>query len=415
MPGKGADKAMHCQHRKSVPGKECWFESYGLRPMIAAASLRQRRRDPVRAQLRNHALKSWGQEISALDPEGLLYLQKLQPMELFDLLSACDSRLFGELQTIIDREKLEVQVRLKPVKYPSLPDALLAGLKKYERKEKTRLMARLRNGYQRDADALRRIMVEPIALATFLGHQGIDRWELMKLAHQVQFCGERKNRAKKIQKFLRFLRAENPFKQHGGPQRKSALPTALREAAGIPYLAEQALKEKVAEAKERLSAVDFLVFCLVARVGLTAKKAYGLQLHQINESKEGRVLIRPEKFWLALPPKLGQIMRGVAKKLDDNWPHPNPDDAKKRLVFAESMTYEHILRNVLQHQAKLLRTSAILSAIRAGKTDRKFLQETIGVSPTTLVQLEFLVSADLHSLLPAGFVKDRNKFIRGKD
>ena len=375
--------------------------------------LKPRSRLPEKALRRELLLTGWGAEVTRSDPQGLTYLRRLSPAERYELRQFCTVELAGELSTIYREEDLPVHVSLKPPIHPDLPPSLAGSLLNYQKRQKERLELRIRAGRNCSDEALRRVMAEPLGLAQYLAEQGIDRWELMTISHQVSFLEERPHQARKLKPFLKFLERGNRFPRKAGPKRRTPAPKLLKEAHSTPFLSSDELTEAITKAKQRLSDIEFLFYCMVARIGLTAKAAYDLTLNRVKQEQNGSVYIRPVDFWLKLPPRLGTILAEAAKQADPQWPYEDPDKAPIRSIFGPHFTHHYALNTIMERRSHLLRTSAILAAMRAGKRDRSFLRKTIGVSSTTVVKLEFLLPADLHSLLPHDLVKERNKRILG--
>jgi len=70
---------------------------------------------------------------------------------------------------------------------------------------------------------------------------------------------------------------------------------------------------------------------------------------------------------------------------------------------------------IFKNETTLLRSSAIFAAMHEGQLDRKTLSAITGISKQTISEMEFLVPADIHSLVSHDLVAARNRAILGND
>lgn len=383
---------------------------------LIAESLKQPR-PPVKesVDLRERLLRDLQKASGVSEQVARQHLERLTPHERWSLLQFSAPDLRDWLLKSYKLDDLEVSPNLESVCYPELPENLLVMLTAWETKNRNRLIARMNSGHSRSPTTLRRMMAEPIALARFLSENGITRWDAMKMSDRVAFAKTRQKRVQqKLRPFLAFLEGASRFgAKRGRRPKKSA--SAIRETRQIPILQPDVLKARIKEAKQRLPADQYLLYWLVARLGLTAKAAYGITLDKITVNQKGRVVIRPADAWFALPKSLASTMERLARAADTQWPYLSPQDAPPIPVMAGVIPKSRIGKDIYQNETTLLRSSAIFAAMHDGMLDRKSLSAITGVSHTTIAIMEFMVPADIHSLGSHKLVTARNKMILGKD
>jgi len=319
------------------------------------------------------------------------------------------------LLTAYRDDELSAIPNLAPVHYPDLPEPLLERLKDWEDKNRRRLTARINNGYTRAPDTLRRKMAEPIALARFLADRGIERWETMTISDRIAFAKTRpKLVQQKLKAFITFIEGGNPFKTRRGRPPKRAK-KVIRETRQTPILPPDELKARLREAKQRLPADQYLLYWLVAKLGLTAKAAYSLTLDRITINAQARLVIRPAEAWFSLPKSLAPTMEALARAADPAWPYEDPDKAPAIPVMEDVIPRHRVGPDIFLGETTLLRSSAIHAAMHYGQLDRKTLAAITGVSLKTISDMEFLVPADIHSLVSHDLVAARNQAILGED
>ena len=224
-----------------------------------------------------------------------------------------------------------------------------------------------------------------------------------------------KKTQQKLKAFITFIEGGNPFKTSRGRPPKKAK-KVITEVRQIPILSPDELKARLHDARQRLPADQYLIYWLVAKLGLTAKVAYGLTLDKITINAKGRVVIRPAEAWFALPKSIAPTMEKLARNADADWPYATPADAAAIPVFAAVMIPEHrVGPEIFRSETTLLRSSAIHAAMHYGQLDRKTLASISGVSLKTISDMEFLVPADIHSLVSHDLVAKRNRAILGSD
>lgn len=410
-----AYRVKNCQHPKASPGSDCWFEQDGLIKLIADSLTLRKSPNPTSAELRDHLLRGLQGAATVNENVARQHVSALSSEERWSLLKfASDGLRDWLLTTYRERELIAVEP-LQPVRYPDLPEGLLGRLKEWEDKNRRRLNTRIENGHSRASTTLRRRMVEPIALADFLAKNGITRWDAMKMSDRVAFAKTRPGVAqRKLRTFLSFIDSGNAFKvKRGRPPKKAG--KVVRETRQIPIVQPDALKERLSEARKRLPPEQYLLFWLVAKLGLTAKAAYDLTLDCITINTEGRLVIRPAEAWFALPKSIAPIMKSLAQAADASWPYKNPAKAPALPVMHSVIKRHRMGPEIFQNETTLLRSSAIFAAMHEGQLDRKTLSAITGVSKQTISEMEFLVPADIHSLVSHDLVAARNRAILGND
>ncbi len=348
------------------------------------------------------------------EPVAKQHLAGLTPSDRYALLQFAVPDLRDWLLAVYKAEELSVVPDLKPVYYPDLPEALLSTLKQWEAKNRNRLNARMKLGHDRATSTLRRLMAEPIALARFLVEHGVARWDTMKMSDRVAFAKTRPKRVQqKLRPFIDFVEGRNPFKteRRGRPPKKAT--SVIKEARQIPILPPDELKARIKDASLRLPDDQYLLYWLVAKLGLTAKKAYGLTLDRVTINQKGKLVIRPADAWIALPKSLAPTMELLARAADSAWPYDEPEKAAPIPVMAAAIPEHRLGTDVFRGETALLRSSAIYAALHEGQLGRKSLAAITGVSLTTIAAMEYMVPADIYSLASHKLVSARNAAILG--
>lgn len=404
-----------CRHELATPGPDCWFVKGGLQKLIAESLLQRKPPTQAAVALRDRLLRDLSEISVAGEALTREHLARLSSHERWSLLRFAASDLRDWLLSVYRDDKLSAVPDLEPVHYPDLPTLLLQRLQQWEEKNRRRLTARINNGYLRAPSTLRRMMAEPIALAVFLANRGVDRWETMTMSDRIAFAKTRpKSVQQKLKAFITFIEGGNPFKTRRGRPPKKAN-KVIRETRKTPILPPDELKARLRDARQRLTDEQYLLYWLVAKLGLTAKAAYGLTLDRITINGHGRVVIRPAEAWFALPKSLAPTMEALARAADSSWPYDDPRDAAAIPVMVAVIPHRRVGPDIFRSETTLLRSSAIHAAMHYGQLDRKTLSAITGVSLSTISAMEFLVPADIHSLVSHSLVAKRNRAILGSD
>ncbi|MCF7978232.1 MAG: hypothetical protein K9L82_09460 [Chromatiaceae bacterium] len=410
-----SDRARTCRHELAAPGPDCWFEKGGLHQKIAESLLLRRPSSDKAAETRERLLRDLHRVADVGAPLARQHLQRLSDHDRWLLLKFSAPGLRDWLLAIYRDDELIARPALKPVQYPDLPELLLQRLRAWEDKNRSRLETRIKNGHSRSPDAVRRMMAEPIALAKFLAENGIDRWEAMTMRDRIAFAKTRPKRVQqKLKPFITFLEGCSPFKTRRGRPPKKAQ-KSLREARQIPILSVDELKERLQVARGRLPPDQYLLYWLVAKLGLTAKAAYGLTLDRVTINASSRLVICPAEAWFALPQGLATTMHELARNADPDWPYEVASKAAAIPIFASVIPKHRLGPDIFRGETVLLRSSAIHAAMHYGQLDRKTLAAITGVSLQTISEMEFLVPADIHSLMSRKLVEARNRAILGDE
>lgn len=407
-------RARNCRAKLATPGQDCWFELGGLHMLIAESLAGRAPTNVDKAQKREVLFRGLQAAAVAGETTAKEYLRKVSPPERWLLQDQASPSLRDWLVTVFKQEDLLVFPELTPPDYTGVPETLLPTLQEWEKKNYERLISRMEKGHNRARRTLHRLMAEPVALARFLGEQGVLRWDAMTMSDRIAFAKTRSKRSEaRLGPFISFLDGKNPFKDRRGRRPPQKTRKAIKEVRRIPIIPVDELKERIKGARQRLPDDQYLLYWMVAKLGLTAKAAYGLTADRITINKDGRLVIRPAEAWVALPRRLAYIMEALVRKVDPEWPHENPDMAPPVPVMKSVIAENRLGRVIYQSETTLLRSSAIHAAMHAGQLDRKTLMAITGVSHTTIARMEYLVPADIHSLASHDFVRRRNAAIQG--
>ncbi len=413
-PDRRSYCARTCRHDLAAPGPDCWFTRGGLQALIAESLASQRPPTKESAARRETVLRGFQGAASVNEAVARQYLTRITPNDRGVLLKYAVPGLRDWLLGIFKADDLIATQELRPVQYPDLPTDLLEPLKAWEAKNRARLNSRITNGYSRSPKALQRIMSEPISLAIFLSERGVGRWDIMTMHDRVAFAKTRPKRVQeKLRPFIAFLEGGNPFKTRRGRPPKKAR-KVIKETRQTPMLPPDVLKGRLKAARERLSDDQYLLYWLVAKLGLTAKAACGLTLDRVTINSQGRLVIRPADAWFALPKSVAPAMEALARAADPAWPYADPAAASP-IPVTDSVVSQWRRHEFFQSEARLLRSSAIYAAMHAGQLDRKSLMAITGVSHKTITNLEYLIPADIHSLGSHELIAARNTAILGED
>ncbi len=401
-----------CSYSLALPGTSCWWSQGGLSRWIAESlsALKPRtkgaqQQEVLLRHLHAHAVES---EAAALH-----CLEKLDPSERYQLIQNARPSLYNWLCNQYHRNNWEVAWEVKRPIYPPLPAPLLERLQQWETRHRRRLETRLRRGHLRSPNSLRLLMREPIALAQYLLEQKIESWEAMTITHRLDFARTQPAYVqKRLEPFIYFLEHPKNPPSRARKSSRSKRKTLLREAPNFELLQPEVLKQRLREARLRLSAPAYLLYWLVVRLGITAKVAYGLTLDRVTLTPEGKVMIRPAQWWIILPASLAETMAKQARFADPSWPYADPQSAPP-LPIMSSILPRNQLSSLYGGEAKRLRASALYALMRAGQLNRRWLVQVTGVSYPTLTKLEMKLPADIHHLISPARIAARNAALLG--
>ncbi|MEX7116331.1 hypothetical protein AB2C39_34230, partial [Pseudomonas aeruginosa] len=139
-----------------------------------------------------------------------------------------------------------------------------------------------------------------------------------------------------------------------------------------------------------------------------------LNLDCVEMHDDGHVVIKPAQAWLSVPKSIEKILLGVLSEIKPDWAETPSKERSLIKLFARHIPAQaNFIDRTFQGKTRILRNSAIFSAMMRGHLDRITLHHAMGVSMPHIVQLEKLLSTDIHCRLDPEFIKKRNKHILG--
>jgi len=344
------------------------------------------------------------------------FLIALGERRRFLLLESVTPKLRIRLATAVAGMDETVSPPQRAVAIPSsLPAGLKEGLATFHEKLSRRLDLLVRNGHRRSEDYLQRVMTDPLRLAEFSAASGLTRWSELTSSTLIQYSKAfPQHHPRKLTRFMAHIRSEDRFRKNTGSRNKKK-PVKLMRSTKLPDIYQpQQLATKLREARRRLQPKEYVLYWMVARLGMTAKAALSLTLDGLHVNERGELVIRPSRGWINVPTSIAGTLRNLAQAADPRWPHAEPETGRGIPFLAPISTLVRLTVNICQREAKKLRLSAAYAAIRAGHHDRSTLKEFMGISLPILEQLEFFMAADLHSVVDPDIVQARNDVILGK-
>ncbi|WP_152551508.1 hypothetical protein [Polycyclovorans algicola] len=297
----------------------------------------------------------------------------------------------------------------------NLPEDLENGLRGFLDALTRRLDTLVENGHQRHRRYLVRAMAEPIRLASFLAAQGDTRWTAATSSLMVRFARQYpRHDPVKLAPFLAFIRSEDRFRKRVALKPKKKAVKFLRSARLPDVYQPDQLQQKLNDAKARLKPEEFLLYWMVARLGMTARAAVGICLDQLHVTPEGALVIRPAEGWVRVPKSVAPTLRRYAISAAPGWPFDHVEKGSGIPFLSPISTDARLSSEICQGESKKLRLSAAFAAIKAGYHDRSTLKAHMGISLPILERLEFLMAADLHMVVDPDIVEARNAVIRGE-
>lgn len=411
---RGRKQPVHCFLKNCEPGEKCWALKSVIHSYVVQAMLARPPRIKSLAQSKERLLLEL---IKSLDRGNIAvdsFFCSLTDHERAVLLKYTVDELHVWLQQKYQQLKLEAQEDIMDVIYPELPSRLLSTLREWEGGNRTRLQRRVSNGFSRHPRSLIRMMSEPIRLAITLQENGKECWSQLALSDQLEFAKKHgKSTAAKLRPFMSFLETKSIFKSktYQLPQKRNH--NIFQETHGVFYLRPDELEQRLSDARSELEPKEFLIFWLVAKMGLSLSRAYELTPQQVMKETRGGLIFKPANTWTPLPPNLANILENLVREVDPGWPYSNPEEALSGSLLKNVLSYRQAARIIFKHEVNLLRTSALMALLLKGMMDRKTLSNLTGASWPTLRTLEFQLSADIHSLASHALVAARNKVILG--
>lgn len=405
----------HCMRSNVERSSECWSnQPDGSLLKMCAESLRSRKPSGNEMTHFISLLAGLGHAHDQSESKVQEYLADLFPEERHILLK----RASAELSIYLAKQlsllpSIEIRVPLKDRSIPEeLPEGLRGKLNAYKRKLERRYSILIRKGHTRSDKYVVRELGGPIRLAHYLHANGIIDWGAVKKRDIVDFfenCA--KEEVRPIFRFYRFIDTRQKF-QDGRGRKKS------KPSNNSPYnfqlMMPDDLNRFLAEIRSRTTDPEYLAAWLVCRMGMTATAALNINLACVERHENGHVVIKPARAWLSVPKSIERIILEVLSEIKPDWAETPPKERSLIKLFAKHIPAKlYFFNKAFQGKTRILRNSAIFSAMMRGNLDRVTLHHAMGVSMPHLVQLEKLLSADIHCRLDPEFIKKRNKHILG--
>lgn len=362
-------------------------------------------------------LKQLGSEFSPNTLRLAEFLKSLKPTERHILLQ----HVTPEFKQLIVRElathDLATRKPLAPVRIPdNLPEALLKVLTDFKDKLERRYERLIKQKHERDTNYIRHEMNDAIGLCVFLAERGFTGWEGVGNRDVVGYLeSQDKIITNSLKRFVRFTeKVRNPFRKQAfsNSRRKGSV---LVETPRPRIVPPQMLEQFIKSLKTAVSGPEYLLAWFVCKLGLSAERAYSLNLAELSINDAGRGVVRPAMIWVALPKHIEELVLQMAEEVLPYWRRVSEGERKHYHLFhhrINSLTKFRV--DILQRRSKELRLSALYAMMNNGHLDRVTLIYSTGVSTPTLSKLERLFSADVHRRLDPDFIKLRNVHITGE-
>jgi hypothetical protein len=369
-------------------------------------------------ELRAGVLRELGEVIDVGNEHVIQFLESLDPEGLFELKRCAVPALLERLSPLIELSKAKPAQRVaREVEIPvDLPEGIKAQIEAYKARHERRYKKLAEHGHTRSHTYVSRLLSEPMRLACFMAARGSKTLLGLSKRDLVAFMQANPHVSRTaIDRFFNFVHEDQPFKTKTTPSRgKQGIPASQGPPPPVMFTREE-LKEMLEGVKQSRSEAEYLLTWLVARLGLMAQDAYDLTLDRFAVNEEGRLAVRPAQVWVLVPKSVGAKFEQLLDSVYPTWKTVAADRRSHIALFPGVVPdFRRYMDEVFKGKARAVRASAIYAAMREGHTDRVTLNQTIGVSISTLMKLEQLLSADLHRRLPADFVEERNKHILGQ-
>jgi hypothetical protein len=299
----------------------------------------------------------------------------------------------------------------------TLPAPLREGLEAYRARLKRRYDALVERGHERAPRYLRDEMRIPLRLAEFLASIGIARWDVVRKRDLVAFFQQHPlARRQPIERFLRSLDEQKPFRERRG--RPASGSARMRDAQRRPppkVVAPEVLSGFLSDVRARYSTAEYLLAWMACRLSMMVRPAHAITLDRFRLNEAGRLVIRPAKLWVEVPPRVAPLFREIITAVEPTWGEVEPETLRHVTLFDHYISdVDTFSAQVLQNRTRLLRSSGVYAAMLSGHLDRVTLHNTMGVSIPTIVQLERLLAVDMHRRLDPELVEQRNAHIIGR-
>lgn len=407
-----------CMRTRVDPPGTCWLHSSQEELRWCAQSMVTSMQGAEKRSLYLQLLRRVGEAFQQDDLAVDNLLATISPEARSMLLKYGSAELRAALsKRIAALPNAEVRPATTSARIPDgLPQPLLDGLLAFEKRLQARYETLVERGHTRSHKYVAAAMKVPVRLAVFLAGEGIERWDIVRNRDLVAFF--QKNPAaprQPIERFLQSMEDHRPFRERRG--RPAGGRKRMRDAKRRPppqVLRPEILLQFLADVRERYSVHEYLLAWMVCRLGMIARHAYSITLDRIQLNDRGRMVIRPALVWVEVPQRVADQFRKIIEPVDPSWGKVDPESLRFVTLFDHYITdLDEFTAKVLQGRTRLLRASAIFAAMLDGHLDRVTLRHTMGVSMPTILQLERLLSVDLHRRLDPSLVEARNAHITG--
>lgn len=391
----------------------CWLQNSSVIKQYCAQSIG---RLNIRGERKQHIIELFKQ---IGDGNGNIeqVLKLFTSYERSEVLEFSVAELRRQIASSLSRLSVPVRPKLIEVDIPTdISPELLSLLSEYKELLTRRFEILIDKGHSRSPNYVYRSMIKPISFCQFLTQEAYVTWGQVgktQLAFYLDQKGTRLSTC--LKRFIKYAETrKNPFKKAPQANRKRG-GSVLIETPRPQIVSPNELTSFIKTLKESLPPEEYLFAWFVCKLGLTAKKAYGLTLADININESGRCVIKPAEVWVALPKGIEKTVVILADMQNPLWRNLEPSTLIHFKLFAGVIeSLKGFTDRVFQGQTKILRSSAIYAMMEMGHLDRVTLKKTIGVSMPTLAKLERLFSVDVHRRLDPDFIKLRNAYINGE-
>jgi hypothetical protein len=408
----------YCMTKGADAPATCWLHSSQEEVRLCAESMVTAMKGAARRTMYLHWLRCLGEAFEQGEDAVQNALAGLPPEARATLLKYGTAPFRVMLaKRVAQLDDVDVRQPARSVRIPEgLPLPLCDGLVAFQQRLQARYDTLLQRGHTRSSAYVAEAMKAPIRLAVFLASIGIERWDVVRKRDLVAFFKNSPGvRRQHVERFMRSLEDHRPFRDRRG--RPSEKRRGMRNAKRPPpqILRPEVLTQFLADVRERYSAHEYVLAWLVGRLGMRATKAYRISLDRIRLTDNGRMVIRPAQLWVEVPARVANLFRTVIEGVEPSWGRVDPESLQHVTVFDHYIKdLDSFMATVLQGRTLLLRSSAVFAAMFAGHLDRVTLRQSMGVSMPTIIQLERLLSVDLHRRLDPDLVEQRNAHITGE-
>ncbi|CAB5725185.1 hypothetical protein [Pseudomonas aeruginosa] len=405
----------HCMRSNVERPSECWGnQPDGSLLKLCVESLRSRKHSGHEMMHFISLLAGLGHAQDQSETKVQDYLASLLPEERHILINRASTELSVYLAkqiSLLPPTEIRAPLRDRSIS-EELPEGLRGKLNAYKKKLERRYKILTEKGHSRSEKYAARALGGPIRLAHYLHSNGVTDWDAVKKRDIVVFFEKcSKEEIRPILRFYRFIDTRQKFQDGRG--RKKSKPST-KPPYNFQLMMPEELSRFLAEIRSRTTDAEYLAAWLVCRMGMTATAALKLNLDCVEMHDDGHVVIKPAQAWLSVPKSIEKILLGVLSEIKPDWAETPSKERSLIKLFARHIPAQaNFIDRTFQGKTRILRNSAIFSAMMRGHLDRITLHHAMGVSMPHIVQLEKLLSTDIHCRLDPEFIKKRNKHILG--